>query len=303
MGLGLANYTALQQGLNYSVYQQDNGCQAANVAPDSLDSKYFGPLAAAYFQFNDIYRLSELNAYGGMPNFATCLNNLKLPSSAQFNNNILDMVMNAAYNAGTSADLTKDFMAVCAGMYTAGNPAMAQVLSMGDYSLSPAGYIAAAGLGVGSPAPLTPEYTWLWYPRQVRLYLDEIYNQKTFPSSAFTGTSSVNLSVNDVASVFANVFGTLSYVNSAGQYGYIATADSNLAFTKAMTASSLTAQSILNISNATDRAKFFTLLDTAIQNLQSSLINTNFTGFNAITQTTFLSSVSSSPQINPAIAK
>jgi len=91
--------------------------------------------------------------------------------------------------------------------------------------------------------------------------------------------------------------------NSAGQYGYIATADIYLAFSKAMTASSLTAQSILNISNATDRAKFFTLLNTAIQNLQSSLINTNFSGFNAITQTTFLSSVSSTPQINPAIAK
>jgi hypothetical protein len=188
-------------------------------------------------------------------------------------------------------------------MYTAGNPATTQVQSMGNYSLSPTSYIAAAGLGVGSAAPLTPDYLYLYYPRQVRLYLDEIYNQQTFPSSAFTGTSSVNLSVNDVASVFANVFGTLSYVNNAGQYGYIATADSNLAFTKAMTASSLTAQSILNISNATDRAKFFTLLDTAIQNLQSSLINTNFTGFNAITQTTFLSSASSSPQVNPAIAK
>ena len=305
MGLGLANYTALQQGLNYSVSLQDSipNCQAANVAPDSLDSKYFGPLAAAYFQFNDIYRLTELNAYNGMPNFATCLKNLKLPSSAQSGNNILDMILNAAYNAGTSAPITQDFMAICAGMYTAGNPATTQVQSMGNYSLSPTSYIAAAGLGVGSPVPLTPDYLYLYYPRQVRLYLDEIYNQQTFPSSAFTVTSSVNLSVNDVASVFANVFGTLSYVNSAGQYGYIATADSNLAFTKAMTASSLTAQSFLNISNATDRAKFFTLLDTAIQNLQSSLINTNFTGFNAITQTTFLSSASSSPQVNPAIAK
>ena len=303
MGLGLANYTALQQGLNYSIYQQDNGCQGNNVAPDSLDSKYFGPLAAAYFQFNDIYRLTELNAYSSTSNFATCLNNLKLPSSAQSGNNILDMILNAAYNAGTSASITQDFMAICAGMYTAGNPATTQVQSMGNYSLSPTSYIAAAGLGVGSPVPLTPDYLYLYYPRQVRLYLDEIYNQQTFPSSAFTVTSSVNLSVNDVASVFANVFGTLSYVNNAGQYGYIATADSNLAFTKAMTASSLTAQSILNISNATDRAKFFTLLDTAIQNLQSSLINTNFTGFNAITQTTFLSSASSSPQVNPAIAK
>lgn len=303
MGLGLANYTALQQGLNYSVSDQDNGCQSSNVAPDSLDSKYFGPLAAAYFQFNDIYRLTQLNAYGNVPNFATCMNNLKLPSSAQNQNNILDMILNAAYNAGTSSEILQDFMAVCAGMYTAGSPAMTQVRSMGDYSLLPSSYISAAGLGVGSPAPITPDYVYLYYPRQVRLYLDQIYNQQTYSSSAFTGTSSVSLSVNDIATVFANVFATLSYVNSAGNYGYIATADSNQAFTKAMTTSNLNAQSILNISNATDRATFFTLLDAAILNLQNSLKNSNFSGFNAITQTTFLSSPTLSPQINSAQTK
>jgi hypothetical protein len=70
---------------------------------------------------------------------------LKLPSSAQSGNNILDMILNAAYNAGTSASITQDFMAICAGMYTAGNPATTQVQSMGNYSLSPTSYIAAAG--------------------------------------------------------------------------------------------------------------------------------------------------------------
>ena len=303
MGLGLANYTALQQGLSYSVAQQDAGCQSANVAPDSLDSKYFGPLAAAYFQFNDIYRLTELNAYATKSDFASCFSNLKLSSSAQSSNNILDMILNAAYNAGTSSPILQDFMAVCAQMYTAGSPAMTQVRSMGDYSLSPTAYISAAGLGVGSPAPITPEYVYLYYPRQVRLYLDEIYNQQTYPSSAFSGVSNVSLSAQDVAAVFANVFGTLSYVNSAGQYGYIANADSNQAFSKALATVGLTTQSVLNISNSADRAKFFSLLDAAILNLQNSLINSNFTGFNAITQTTFLSSPTLSPVINPAQAK
>lgn len=303
MGVGLVNYVALQQGLNYSVSDQDNSCQAANVAPDSLDSKYFGPLAAAYFQFNDIYRLTELNAYGGMPNFAACMSNLKLPSSAQNQNNILDMILNAAYNAGTTSDILVDYLAVCASMYKPGSSAMTQVLSMGDYSLSPSDYISAAGLGVGSPKPIAPDYVYLFYPRQVRLYLDEIYNQKTFPSSAFTGTSNVSLSAQDIGAVFVNVFGTLSYVNSAGQYGYIASADSNQAFTKALATVGLSTQSVLNISNSADRAKFFSLLDAAILNLQNSLVNSNFTGFNAITQTTFLSSPTLSPQVNPAQAK
>lgn len=93
-------------------------------------------------------------------------------------------------------------------------------------------------------------------------------------------------------------------MNSVGQYGYIASADSNKAFATALTTTGLTMGSFLNISNSpTDRAKFFDLLDAAIINLEKSLINSNFTGFNATTQSTLPGMPTAAPQINPALTK
>ena len=143
------------------------------------------------------------------------------------------------------------------------------------------------------------------YARDARFTLDQLYNLvPTTKLPDFVNNRSISLSVQDIATVFANAFGTLSYVNSVGQYGYIASADSNKAFATALMTAGLTMGSFLNISNSpTDRAKFFDLLDAAIINLEKSLINSNFTGFNATTQSTLPGMPASAPQINPALTK
>lgn len=277
-GVGLVNFVALQKGLGYTVEQQDSGAQTLAKGPDSLDQKYFGPLAAAYFHLNDMNRLAMNNAETWGPQvqyYAKCMSNLKLANSSTNVNNIYDLILNAAYNAGTYSAIIKDYFRVCAGMYTT-NPEMTQLKSLGDYTLSDSVYKTTINSteAVGS--------TFILYPRQIRIYLDQMYNQKTFNSDAITGTNSIKLSVQDIEYVFENAFGTLAYVSSANKYDYIATADSKKAFTAALTTNGLSSTVSLDISTAAGKTKFFNLLDTAINNLATNL---NIS-FGSVTQTT-----------------
>lgn len=277
-GVGLVNFVALQKGLGYTVEKQDSGAQTLSKGPDSLDQKYFGPLAAAYFHLNDMNRLAMNNADTWGPQYqyyAKCMSNLKLTSSATNVNNIYDLILNAAYNAGTYSAIIKDYFRVCAGMYTT-SPEMTQLKSLGDYTLSDSAYKTAIGTSEAAGS------TFILYPRQIRVYLDQIYNQKTFNSSAISGTNSVKLSVQDIEYVFENAFGTLAYINSANKYDYVATADSKKAFTSALTTNSLSSTVFLDISTSAGKTKFFKLLDDAINNLATNL-NINF---GTVTQTT-----------------
>ena len=277
-GIGLINYIALQKGLGYTVEQQDNGNQTLSKGPDSLDQKYFGPLAAAYFHLNDINRLSMNNTETWGPQYqyyAKCMNNLELTSSATATNNIYDMILNATYNAGSYSAILKDYFRVCAGMYKT-NPEMTQLKSLGDYTLSDSAYISTIG------STEAPSSTYILYPRQIRIYLDQIYNQKTFNSSAISGTNSVKLSIQDIEYVFENAFGTLSYINNSNTYGYISATDSKKAFEAALVTNNLSLTTFVDISTLNGKTKFFKLLDDSINNLSTNL-NINF---GAITQTT-----------------
>jgi hypothetical protein len=300
MGLGLANYTALQQGLNYSIYQQDNGCQGNNVAPDSLDSKYFGPLAAAYYSFNDIFAAKQYQDPNSAP-INICLKNLNQANiTAQSANNIFDVLLSTLYNSGITSSITTRIEAICAAISPSPSPTqLAALQALADYTLNPTLYSAATGISS------LIDVQHFDYARDARFTLDQLYNLvPTTKLPDFVNNRSISLSVQDIATVFANAFGTLSYVNSVGQYGYIASADSNKAFATALTTTGLTMGSFLNISNSpTDRAKFFDLLDAAIINLEKSLINSNFTGFNATTQSTLPGMPTAAPQINPALTK
>lgn len=277
-GIGLINFIALQKGLGYTVESQDNNSQTASVGPDSLDNKYFGPMAAAYFHLNDMNRLAMNNADTWGPQYAyysKCMANLSLSQSALPKNNIYDLILNAAYNAGTYSDIIKEYFRICAGMYTT-NPEITQLNSIGDYTLSDSMYksTVAPSASVGS--------TFIIYPRQIRIYLDQMYNQKTFNSPAITGNNVLNFSVQDVEYVFQNAMGTLAYVNAANQYVYIAPADTKAAFEQALTSNNISISSSIAISNATGKAKFFKLLDDSINNLATRL-NINF---GTVTQTT-----------------
>lgn len=276
-GIGLVNFVALQKGLGYTVEDQDSGKQTASKGPDSLDQKYFGPMAAAYFHLNDMNRLAMNNAETWGPQaayYSQCMTNLQDSKASQNKYNIYDMILNAAYNAGTYSIIIKDYFRICSGMYTT-SPETSQINSIGNYTLSDTAYQTAIGTkeAVGG--------TFILYPRQIRIYLDQIYNQKTYDSPAITGDNHIKLSLQDVEYVFQNAIGTLAYINKAGKYEFVSPDLSKQAFEAALAKNKLSISGALDIGTLAGKTNFFNLLDDAINNLASQGID-----FGAITQTT-----------------
>lgn len=277
-GIGLVNFVALQKGLGFTVEAQDNGTQTASKGPDSLDDQYFGPMAAAYFHLNDMNRMAMNNADTWGPQYqyySSCINNLSSAQASQYKYNIFDMLLNAAYNAGTYSTILKDYYRVCAGMYSK-SPENTQINLMADYTLSDTLYRSQFGTSEAAGS------TFIIYPRQIRIYLDQMYNQKSYNSEAITQNNVLRFSLLDVEYVFQNAMGTLAYINSSNQYVYMDKNIAKTAYENALSSLGLSLNSFLNISNTTEKVKFFDLLDRAINNLSTAL-NTDF---GAVTQTT-----------------
>lgn len=286
-GLGMINYVAIQKGLGFTVAAQDDNSQTNKPGPLSLDHKYFGPLAAAYFHFNDINRLALNNAETWGPQYkyyANCMNNIASTKSSGDNaNNMYDMILNAAYNAGTYSMIIGDYFRICAGMYTTGVEAQ-QISSIGDYSLNDTQYQSKIGTkeAVGS--------TFILYPRQIRIYLDQIYHKQNFTSQAFNGNVQIVLSASDIQNVFVNVMRDVAYQHD-NSYTYISTADATTAFKSALTAVGATSTSSYNLASASEKTKFFDLLDKAVAQISTNL---KF-NFAQVTQTTIGGGVSPTP--------
>jgi hypothetical protein len=256
-GLGLINFTVLQKSLGYSIEDQDNGKQTVKPGPATLDNKYFGPLAAAFFQYNTMLRLEAINKDSWGPSatdYEACMANLK-----NHPNNFLDMILNAAYNAGPWANITKTYMNLCAD-YDA-----EKVKKINDYSLTDSQYQQAIGTteAVGS--------TFILYPRQIRVYLDELYNN---PTSLNTHSSTM-LPFSLVRKVFTQTMNTLAYeINN--KYDFIPLEESQSAFDDAAAALALTEGASFDLGEQTSRQQFFDLVDLAINNLAGKL-NIDFT--------------------------
>ena len=266
-GVGLINFVSLQKGLGFTVENQDSGNQTRSIGPNSLDQKHFGPMAAAYFHLNDMNRLEQNNSETWGPQsayYSKCMANLQDPKTAAYGNDIYDLILNAAYNAGTYSMIIGDYFRVCAGMYDKPNE-MKQLASLGDYSLSDIQYQSAIGTkeAVGS--------TFILYPRQIRVYLDQIYNQANYKSAAITGTNHIEFSVADVKTIFQNSMGTLAYIDANKKYDYIPYTLSQKAFETAMAQNNVSISGTMNISTAAGKNKFFDLLDSAIKNLATDL--------------------------------
>ena len=92
-----------------------------------------------------------------------------------------------------------------------------------------------------------------------------------------------------LGNVFSSVFQTLAYVNSSGQYVYISANQANTAFSAALAKANVANGTILDLSDSSQRATIYKLLETAITNLELAL-NTNF----SVTTTTDLTSTASS---------
>jgi hypothetical protein len=238
-GYALLNYVAVQKNIGFTFSQAT--MQFEDPTPASFNNKYYGPMLTAYFHLNDLRSLYALGqtGYSPAPEFNACLNNLKSVPNAP-----LDVIVNYAYNQGYYGGLVAQSTAQCAA-----NPSafVAQANS----------YASASGTSYNA------------YPYQVRFYLDELYNRSSIVPQ--TANHDV-MSVAALATVFANAMSTLSFANG-GESIYIPSGTAQAAFDAA--AKQEGASTTLDVSNPTQRAVLFAVLNQAIANVETSL-NINF---------------------------
>ena len=262
-GFSLINYVAIQKNIGFSM--SNAATQYTKLTPASFNNKYYGPMLCAYFHFND-YR--SLQYTGGLnletpwsagngqwtPTWQPYFNET-LASIQNLPNNQLDILMNVTYNAGASSQL------FTADVKASTNSTAATVASLSSYTNAWNGG------------------EFQQYPYQVRSYLDQLYNNPTPQfnnlSSITTSSNHVAINISNLEQVFSNVFQTLAYPDAGGNYNFITAAQAQAAFQTAMSSIGLISTQTLDLSDASQRAEIFSLLEQAIDNLESSL-NTNF---------------------------
>ncbi|AIY42142.1 Chitinase [Collimonas arenae] len=253
-GHSLINYVAIQKNIGYTMATAAQ--QYTKVTPPSFNNKYYGPMLTAYFHYNDFVALILTGkGTGGWttpwePYYDNALANFtKLP------NNFLDVLLNVAYNQGYYGTLMTSYSKLGA------TATAATVASVNAYS---------SVWGVTD--------TYQQYPYQVRYYLDQLYGNPIPTTSATTFTTPANhvaFNIPALETVFSNVFQTLAYVNSSGTSVYISAAQAQTAFNSALASVGVAGSATLDLSNGANRAQIFSILETAIGNLETNL-NTKF---------------------------
>jgi hypothetical protein len=250
-GHSLINYIALQKNIGFSM--ADAAKQNTKVTPPSFNDKYYGPILTAYFHYNDMVALVETGKGTGgwttpwQPAFDNALKNFQnVPG------NFLDVLLNVAYNQGFYGPLMSSYSKQAA---TATASTVAQV---NDWS---------------SVWGKTDSYAQ--YPYQVRYYLHQFYGRPIPTTSATTMATPQNhvaFNMTKLGSVFGSVFATLSYLNPAsGQAEFIPAATAQTAYNNSLAQHAVSATSTLDLSNGSDRAKIFAVVEDAITNLEKTL--------------------------------
>ena len=248
-GHSMINYIAIQNNIGYTMSTAAN--QSTQVTPPSFNNKYYGPILPAYFHYNDMVSL-ELIGTGPdgwttpwQPEYDNCLANfVNLPNS------FLDMLLNAAYNQGYYGGLVASYS-------TTGETATAATVATVD------AYTSVWGN--------TSSYNQ--YPYQVHYYLDQLYDNPIPTTSATTFTTPTNhvaFNMTTLEGVFTNVFETLDYSNGTAAAQYFTAAQAQAAYTSALSTNGVSASSTLDLSNASQRAQIFAVLNSAIGNLETT---------------------------------
>ena len=245
-GHALINYVALQKNIGYTMAAA--GTQYSKATPASFNNKYYGPMLTAFFHFNDYVSLivTGTGPNGWVTPWQPEYNNA-LTTFKSLPNNFLDILLNTAYNQGYYGGLVTSYSNLGA---TATAATVAQVDSFNSV------------WGIND--------TYQQYPYQVRYYLDQFYDNPIPTSSVTTlatPTNHIAFNMTPLQTVFGNVVETLAYENSAGQYVYITAAQAQTAFNTAMTQANVNSSTTLDLSNASDRAQIFSVLENAIGNL------------------------------------
>ena len=257
-GHSLINYIAIQKNIGYTMATA--ATQYSQATPPSFNNKYYGPILTAYFHYNDFVSLivTGTGPNGWITPWQPAYNNA-LTNFKTLPNNFLDVLLNVAYNQGYYGGLVGSYSSLGA------TATAATVASVNSYS---------SIWGV--------QDTYRQYPYQVHYYLDQVYDNPIPTTSATTfatPTNHVIFSPTSLGNVFSNVFQTLAYVNGSGSSVYISSAQANTAFNAALTQAGVASTATLDLSNTTDRAQVFSVLEHAIGNLEANLGTT----FNATT--------------------
>jgi hypothetical protein len=250
-GHSLINYIAIQKSIGYSM--NDAAIQYTKVTPPSFNDKYYGPILTAYFHYNDLVALVETGKGDGgwttpwQPAFDNTMKNFKtLPD------NFLEILMNVAYNQGFYGTLMSSYS-------NEGATATATTVTQVDDWSSVWGR--------------TDSYEQ--YPYQVRYYLNQFYGRPIPTTSAttlMTPQNHIAFNMTTLGQVFDKVFLKLSYVDATtGEGAFIPEAKIQAAFSSALTQHGVSATSVLDLSNTSDRSTIFAVLEDAIGNLETAL--------------------------------
>lgn len=266
--LGLINYDALYQGLGYTVDAQDSGEQGGKIGPDSLEDIYFGPIAAVYFQFNDINRLEVLASqdwYQNKESWNTCFNKALKDERFTSNPNALrlaDFLINVIYNAGDYSVAFGDYLDVCVDAYGDGSnfDFKSELPYINSYDLGPEEYkgkISASG-----------EEWWYRYPRQVSFYVDQLFG-KDLSKHGLNMTNNQTVTVAGLEAVFVKVFTQLSYKTKHDQLPELINEEkAKQAFLQAVDNTGVTLETSYSLSNEEQRSALFYFLYQAFEQLE-----------------------------------
>ncbi|MBM7071154.1 hypothetical protein JQC92_03745 [Shewanella sp. 202IG2-18] len=261
-GLGIVNYDALRTTLGYSIDDQDSGKQTENVGPDSLDNLYFGPMATAFYHFNDVNRLnieSATNWYVNRDAWKKCWGEMTNPELAKNPNalRVTDFIMNVIYNAGDYSPVFSSYLNVCT------NQDPSQLASLNDYSLNPSDYRAAIGTKDSGGD------TYYRYPRQVSFYADQLFG-KDLSKYGLNIKNNVVISINELKNVFAKSMSKLSYKSdpSKDSLTIISNQIVDGAFRSAMANMDISSNRTFSLASESERQSIFKVVDSAISNIE-----------------------------------
>ncbi|MCL9779898.1 hypothetical protein M9194_00430 [Vibrio sp. S4M6] len=269
--LGLINYDAVRTTLGYTIADQDSGVQTSRTGPSALEDIYFGPMATAFYHFNDVNRITSLadsGWYSRSQLWKNCFNNITSGDLSSITNGLrlTDIVMNVIYNAGTYSEPLTTYLKICESE----DPNELKYIN--DYSLNPTQYRQKIGSKGSSGA------TYYRYTRQVSFYLDQLYG-KDMSQYGVDVTNDVHFTAGNLEQVFVRAIDQLSYMNkSDAKLTLITKQQATSAFENAQSSLGYSANSVFKLNDANSRSNMFALINAALSNVESST-KTRFSAF------------------------
>lgn len=224
-GYGLINYPTLQKALGFTIDAQDSQYQKLKVKhnPESLDYVDVGPYCAAYFHFNSINRLDATysNSYmkdtDAAKDWIKCKDNHKNGKT-----NMLDIVLQVAYNEGNRGGFFYTVLKACAD---ANDEVIAGLRDFGlqdDYKTADGKETVVTKFiqdGIENRHWPSSSDSYMRYPRQVHLYVDQLFNNKDDLTKRHANfdvqnEKAVKFTMKLVGDIFVQTMGKFSYIDN-----------------------------------------------------------------------------------------